>query len=110
MNAEITRSEAEEIELLKGRILVLETALGKLVWRCARLAPKPAGWLARLRLALGGAQQNWTIAPPLGKAAMREAEDRLGEILHALHEGELAFSPQNAVPREQPRLDLSSWL
>jgi hypothetical protein len=89
----------------------METALGKLVWRSARNAHAPAKWIALLRVALAMEKEQWDRLAPLGQTAMEEAKSRLGEIMHALYEGELALSSGAAARQDrQPAIDQSSWL
>ncbi|MEJ0093373.1 MAG: hypothetical protein WDN46_08040 [Methylocella sp.] len=96
MSNEITiASTSEEIERLKGHLLVVETALGKLVWCCARDARRHGDWLAAYLVALRTEHECWADQPPLGEAAMHEAEDRLGGILQALDQGALAICPKS---------------
>ncbi len=68
MSNEITIAPTnEEIEKLKGHLPVVETALGKLVWCCARDARRHGDWLAAYLVALPTEHECWTDQPPLGE-------------------------------------------
>lgn len=88
----------DELEILKGRMLALETALGRLVWRCARAAASPAEWLSTYAAALERARDDWQAAKPFGPAAMRAALAALDEIRHALEEGRLSLEGRPLGP------------
>ncbi|WP_374309375.1 hypothetical protein [Methylocella sp.] len=89
-------ADRDEMERLKGRMLAIETAMGRLVWRCAREAAHPAEWVATYAAALERAKDAWRCDAPLPAAAMKGAFGALDEILHALEEGRLSLLPPAA--------------
>lgn len=82
--------ERDELEQIKGRLLVVETALAKLIWRGAWSAADPEEWMATYRRSLEREAESWRRVPPMSEAAMQSAHNTLDEILFALREGEAA--------------------